>query len=170
MIDGICVTWGVDDGQIGTVLVLNLDNNLLGPKLAFTGETLIFVLNVFLQGDQAIWRHQHTCVSCFLEGWCRGELLKYRVTAVALLIPPPPHLQLLQCHVLLPELFSHEIAPRLHALGVVFHVECDGPPGLGAATDVVELEPHQRLNESCTVTDNGVGHILRKRNIKGSAA
>lgn len=47
------------------------------------------------------------------------------------------------------------------AVGVVFHVKGDGATGLGAATDVVELEAHEGLDEGALsfglVTDDEDG-------------
>ena len=42
------VTWGVNDGQVGAELVLNLDDDLFGPELLFTLQSCILVLNVVL--------------------------------------------------------------------------------------------------------------------------
>lgn len=42
------LTWGVNDGQIGAELVLNLDNNLFGPKLLFTFQPCILIFYVVL--------------------------------------------------------------------------------------------------------------------------
>ena len=44
------ITWGVDDGQVGAVLVFNLDHDLLGPELLLPLQPLILILNVLLQG------------------------------------------------------------------------------------------------------------------------
>lgn len=58
-VQGANITWGVDDGQVGAVLVLNLDHNLLGPELLLPLQPLIFILNVLLQGTSSgiCWVH-----------------------------------------------------------------------------------------------------------------
>lgn len=42
-------TWCVNDGQVGAVLVLDLDHDFLGPELLLPLQPGILVLNVFLQ-------------------------------------------------------------------------------------------------------------------------
>ena len=59
------------------------------------------------------------------------------------------HLELLERDLLLAVVLGDEEAVGLHACAVVFHVQRDRPPGLGAAAHVVELEPHQRLHQRC---------------------
>lgn len=44
------LTWGINDGQVGAVLVLDLDHNLLGPELLLPLQALVLVFNVLLQG------------------------------------------------------------------------------------------------------------------------
>lgn len=41
-------TWGIDDGQVGAKLVLNFDNNLLGPELLLALQSGILTLNIVL--------------------------------------------------------------------------------------------------------------------------
>ena len=41
-------TWGVNDCEIGTELVLNLDYNLLGPELLLPLQPGILILDVVL--------------------------------------------------------------------------------------------------------------------------
>ena len=59
------------------------------------------------------------------------------------------HLQLLQGHLLLADVLEHEVAGGLDAARVVLHVQGDGTPGLGASSNVVELEAHEGLHQSC---------------------
>ena len=59
------------------------------------------------------------------------------------------HLQLLQADLLLAHVLQHEVAGRLDAPAVVLHVQGDGPPSLGAAAHVVELEAHEGLHQGC---------------------
>jgi hypothetical protein len=57
-----------------------------------------------------------------------------------MLVPLAADLQLLQGDLLLSCILCHEEAAGLHSVLVVFHVQRDGPAGLGSATDMVELE------------------------------
>jgi len=59
------------------------------------------------------------------------------------------YLELLQRHILLSNLLRDEVAVRLDASRVVFHVQCDRAPGLGATSNVIELKSHQSLDQSC---------------------
>jgi len=56
-----------------------------------------------------------------------------------------------------------EVARRGLALGVVFHVEGDGPAGLGAASHVVELKPHQGLHQGALAVRLVAHHQNRRR-------
>lgn len=47
---GLDQPWRVDDRQVGTVLVLHADDDLLGPKLALAFEARIFVFDILLCG------------------------------------------------------------------------------------------------------------------------
>ena len=42
-------TWGVDDGQVGAELVLDLDDDFLGPELLLALQPPVLSLNVLLQ-------------------------------------------------------------------------------------------------------------------------
>lgn len=59
------------------------------------------------------------------------------------------HLKLLERDALLPKVLGHEVAVRLRARRVVLHMQGDGTARLGAATHVVELKAHQRLDQRC---------------------
>lgn len=41
-------TWSIDDGQVGAVLVLNAHDNLPGPELLLSFQTVVLSLNVVL--------------------------------------------------------------------------------------------------------------------------
>ena len=45
---GGCSTWSVYDGQVWAELVLNFDNDFLGPKLLLSLQPLVLTLNVIL--------------------------------------------------------------------------------------------------------------------------
>jgi hypothetical protein len=59
------------------------------------------------------------------------------------------NLKLFQRDLLLSKILGDEVAVGLDASRVIFHVKSDGAPSLGASTDVIKLETHQRLNKSC---------------------
>lgn len=42
------VTWGINDRQVGAVLVLDLDHDLLGPELLLPLQASVLILNVLL--------------------------------------------------------------------------------------------------------------------------
>lgn len=62
------VTWSVDDGQIGAVLVLDLNHDLLGPELLLPLQPLVLILNVLLQGIGSCSAHQ------LIQDVCNGTL------------------------------------------------------------------------------------------------
>jgi hypothetical protein len=46
-------TRGVDDGEVGAVLVLDLDHDLLGPELLLALQARVLVLDVLLRACNA---------------------------------------------------------------------------------------------------------------------
>jgi len=46
------LTWCVNDGQVGTELVLDAHNNLLAPKLLLLLQALVFKVNILLHKQQ----------------------------------------------------------------------------------------------------------------------
>lgn len=46
---GVMLTWCVNDSEVGTKLVLYLDNDFLGPELLFSLQPCVFILYVVLQ-------------------------------------------------------------------------------------------------------------------------
>jgi hypothetical protein len=58
----------------------------------------------------------------------------------ALLVRSQAYLQLLKRHLLFAAVLRQQEACGLHCAAVVLHVQGDGAPCLGAATDMVELE------------------------------
>lgn len=60
-------------------------------------------------------------------------------------------LQLLQGHFLFTIVLSDEETVWLYTRSIVLHVQCDGSPGLGTSTNMVELEPHESLDQSCSM-------------------
>ena len=72
----------------------------------------------------------------------------------------PKHLQFFERNLLLGVVLGDEVAVGLHARTVVLHVQRDGAPGLGAASHVIELEPHQRLHQGCGASIRSYGSIL----------
>lgn len=59
-----------------------------------------------------------------------------------------------------------EVAGRGLALGVVFHVESDGPAGFGAAAHVVELKAHEGLHQGALAIGL-VAHDQNRRRVEG---